>query len=408
MGKLKVGIIREGKIPTDRRVPLTPKQAKEVEEKFNDVKVYCQSSLIRCYKDFEYQEEGIEVVSDIHHCDILLGIKEVPVHELIPGKTYMFFSHTIKKQPYNRNLLREIIRNKIHLIDYEVLTNKAGQRLIAFGRYAGIVGAYNGILTYGNRYKLFTLRRARDCYDMEDLKTEYSRAKLPPVKIALTGGGRVASGAMEVLEGMGVTKVSVDDYLKHSFDFPVYAQLRSKDYNKRKGSGEFNSSEFYENPENYESDFLKFSKVTDLLIAAAYWDPNAPNLFQREDVLKEEFKIRVIADITCDIEGSIPCTKIPSTIDDPVYDYSAYEDKVLKPYSGGRNISVMAVDNLPCELPRNASEDFGFEMVNSILPNLLGTHDVDDIIQRATITENGRLNDRYKYLEDYISERENT
>lgn len=402
MEKVKLGIIKEGKIPVDRRVPFTPAQAKEVKEQFTHVEVFCQSSNVRCFEDEEYRQNGIEVVEEVDHCDILMGVKEVPIDNLIPGKTYFFFSHTIKEQPYNRSLLQAILSKKIRLIDYEVLTDDEGNRIVAFGRYAGIVGAYNGIWTYGKRYNLFNIRRAHECFDLEDLKTEYNKVSLPPIKIVVTGGGRVAKGAMEVLNGMGIRRVSPAELLSQQFDTPVYCQLNSRDYNKPKGGGEFIRGDFYEHPENFESDFLKYAHVADMLIAGAYWDPAAPVLFKREDIIKPEFKIKVIADITCDIEGSIPSTKRPCTIADPIYDYNPTDDKVEAPLTDEGNITVMAVDNLPCELPRNASEDFGRELINNVLPHLLG-NDRENVIKRATIAADGALTNRYSYLQNYVN-----
>lgn len=405
MTTVKIGIIKEGKVPIDRRVPLTPFQAKQVKEQFDNVDLVIQSSDIRCFPDEDYQKEGITVVQDVSDCDILLGVKEVPIPLLLKSKTYFFFSHTIKKQPYNRTLLQEIIAKKIRMIDYETLTDQSGKRIIAFGRWAGIVGAYNGVLTYGQRYNLFHLRPAHECFDLEDLKSEYSKVDLPPVKIVITGGGRVAKGSIEVMHGMGIRKVTPAAFLSERFDYPVFTQLNTRDYHVRKDGGEFSRQEFYKSPENYESDFLKYAKSADLLIAAAFWDPNSPVLFKREDIVKNDFGIHVIADITCDIEGSIPSTKQPSTIEDPVYDYNPSDDQIEAPYTDEGNITVMAVDNLPCELPRDASESFGNELLHNILPELLGD-DSNGVIQRATITKNGALTEKYEYLKDYLEEKE--
>lgn len=401
MGKVNIGIVREGKIPVDRRAPLSPLQAQQVCFQYENVQIKCQESPVRCFTDEEYIEAGIPVVEELEDCDILFGIKEVPIKELIPNKTYFFFSHTIKQQAHNRKLLKAILDKKIKLVDYECLTDLQGNRLIAFGRHAGIVGAYNGILAYGLKYNLFDLRRARDCYDMADLKTEYSKVKLPKIKILVTGGGRVANGAIEVLDGMRIKRVSPQALLEEEFDQPVYAQLRSGDYHKRKTDGGFDAQEFYTAPHLYESTFLEYAQKADMLIAAAFWQPNAPVLFTREDMQHKYFKIRVIADITCDIEGSIPSTKRPSTIDDPVYDYNPWEDKVALPFSDRKFVSVMAVDNLPCELPRNASKDFGHDIMKKILPLLL-KEDKEKVIQRATIAENGSLTPPYQYLQSYV------
>ena len=396
----KIGIIKEGKVPIDRRVPLTPTQAKQITENF-DVELVVQSSDIRCFSDDDYREAGLKVVESINDCDIILGVKEVPIPKLMPNKTHFFFSHTIKKQDYNRNLLQSILDKKIRLIDWETLTNENGNRIIAFGRWAGIVGAYNGLWAYGRRYNLFNLRRAHECFDYDDLKTEFSKIKLPSIKLALTGGGRVTKGAMEVLLGAGIRQVTPHDFLKKRFNEPVFTQLNSRDYNKRKDGGEFHRNEFYKNPDLYEGDFLKYSKVTDILIACAFWDPAAPVLFKREDIVRDDFDIKVIADITCDIEGSIPSTKKPSTIDDPIYDYNPSDDEVEQALTDEGNITVMAVDNLPCELPRDASESFGNELVNNVIPHLLGS-DEKGIIERATITKDGKLTGKYSYLQDYV------
>lgn len=398
----KIGIIREGKKPIDRRVPLTPLHAATVKETYSDVNVVCQESKIRCYSDEEYRQAGIDMVEDISDCDVLMGVKEVPIEDLIEGKTYFFFSHTIKEQAYNRDLLRAILKKKIRLVDYETLTNARGQRVVAFGRYAGLVGAYNAIWTYGQRYNLFSIKRANDCFDLEELKHELTQVKLPAIKIVLTGGGRVAKGAMEIMSALGIRKVTPARFQEEDFDHPVYTQLNTRDYVAAANGEDFVREEFYKHPEKYVNDFLKYSRHADVLIACAFWDPRAPVLFERKDMMRSDFKIRIIADITCDIEGSIPSTKRPATIEDPVYDYDPSGDTVDPPFSDEGNISVMAVDNLPCELPRNASEDFGTEILNHVLPALL-SEDRDGMIARATITENGELTERYSYLQNFVN-----
>lgn len=405
MSKIKLGIIKEGKVPVDHRVPFTPEAAKEVADTFSKVQVVCQSSNVRSYEDNEYQSNGIEVVDNVSDCDVLMGVKEVPMEDLIPNKTYFFFSHTTKKQPYNRELLRTILKKNIRMVDYENLTDAEGTRVVAFGRYAGIVGAYNGVLTYGKRYNLYGIKPAHQCYDMAEMQGEYDKVKLPAIKIAVTGGGRVTKGAMEVLNGMGIRKVTPAVFINERFNEPVYTQLNSRDYNAHVDGGEFNRAEFYNDPSSYNGDFLKFAKVTDLLIACAFWNPKAPVLFTKHDILQPDFRIKVVADITCDIEGSIPSTKRPSTVDDPIYDFNPSEDKIEPALDDEANITVMAVDNLPCELPRNASEDFGRELIDNVLPHLL-RYDADEVIKRATITENGKLTERFAYLQDYVDGKE--
>ncbi|WP_420582404.1 NAD(P)-dependent oxidoreductase [Reichenbachiella sp.] len=401
----KIGILKEGKIPIDRRVAIIPSQAKLIKENFSGVDLVCQKSDIRCFSDDDYSREGVELVDLVDDCDVIFGVKEVPLGKLIPNKTYFFFSHTIKKQEYNRELLNEVLDKNIRLIDYETLTDANGQRIIAFGRYAGIVGAYNGIWSFGKRYNLFNIRRAHECFDLEDMKTEFNKVKLPNIKIVITGGGRVAKGAMEVLLGLNIRKVTPERFVNEDFQEPVFTQLNSRDYNKHKEDKDFTRSEFFEHPENFESDFYQYAKCADLLIACAYWHPAAPVLFTREEATHRDFKINIIADVTCDIEGSIPSTIRPATIDEPVFDYDPTTGREMPPFSDEGNISVMSVDNLPCELPRNASEDFGKELVNNVLPCLLG-NDPDLIIERATIAKNGKLTSYYAYLQDYADGKE--
>ena len=400
---LKLGLIREGKIPPDKRVPFTPLQTEEIEQRFAHVRVICQKSEVRCFADEEYKALDIELADNLADCDIIMGIKEVPIQNLIANKTYLFFSHTLKKQPYNRKLLQEVLKKNIKLIDYETLKDHQGNRLVAFGRYAGIVGAYNGLWAYGKKFNLFELRRAFECFDVNDLKLELRKIKLPPIKIVLTGAGRVGKGAMETLDTAGIRKVNPHDFLTQSFQEPTYTQLSSADYHTRIEGGHFNREEFHLHPERYSSHFQSFTKVADILLAGAFWNPNAPKLFTKEDILSSGFKIQVVADITCDINGSIPTTKKASTIIDPIYDYEPLTDSIREPLSGPGNITVMAVDNLPCELPRSASDEFGRDLIDRILKPLL-EEDVEGIISRATMAENGMLTPHFNYLQGYVDQ----
>lgn len=401
MTKIRIGLIRESKKPYDRRVALAPISAQYINKNFNEIEVVCQSSDHRSYSNREYLDAGIEVVNTVADCDILLGVKEVSVEELIPDKTYFFFSHTIKKQKYNRNLLKALLGKNITLVDYECLTNSSGNRLLAFGRYAGIVGAYNSIWAFGQRYRLYDLRRARDCFDLQHLQQEFSKVQLPPVKIVLTDGGRVAKGAMEVLNGLGIRRVSPAEFIEEIYGEPVYSQLNARDYHVHKNGSLFNRAEFFDNPEKYQSTFLKYACHADILIAGGYWNPRAPVLFTPQDVLGPDFKIKVVGDISCDIEGSIPSTKKASTIDEPLYDYNPSEDKIEPPLSDEANLTVMSVDNLPGELPRDASLDFGEDLIKNVLPVLTGSGP-QEIIARATVTEEGKLTPEYSYLQDFV------
>lgn len=402
MKQLSIGIIREGKIPNDKRTPFTPGQAATIQKDFPSITIHAQESKFRCFSDSEYHAQGIDVVSAVDNCDVLMGIKEVPVSALIPEKTYFFFSHTLKKQPHNRKLLQEILKKRITLIDYEALTDQHGKRLVAFGRFAGIVGAYNALLFYGRRTGQYRLKRAFQCFDIAELKHELQKVRLPAIKIVLTGSGRVGNGAIEILEAAGIRKTDPHPFLERTYDYPVYTQLSSADYHQRKDGGPFNREDFHKNPTLYTSTFVRFAHRTDILIAGAYWDPAAPVLFSERDMNAPDFRIKMIADISCDINGSIPSTKKPSSISDPVYDYNPETGKLEKPFSSDKAITVMAIDNLPCELPRDASTNFGADLIRHVIPRLTGP-DEDKVLERATIAKAGKLTPWFAYLADYAN-----
>lgn len=403
---MKIGLIKEGKTPADKRVSFTPSQLASLADIYGDqLSFFVQSSQARCFTDLEYQEAGIAVVDDISFCDLLMGIKEVPIEQLIDNKTYLFFSHTIKKQAHNRKLLQAILEKNISLMDYELLRDQNGNRTVAFGRWAGIVGAYNGLWTYGQKSGLFDLKRAYECFDREEIKRELHKVQLPPIKIVVTGTGRVAKGVMEVLDEVGIRSVPQKDFLVQYFDEPVYTVLSGSDYNRRKTDGGFDKEEFYNSPEKYESHFLKYTEVSDILIAAAFWDHRAPKLFQLEDISSEDFSLSVIADITCDIDGSIPTTLRVSSIADPIFDVDRETFSELPAFGKQTSISVMAIDNLPTELPRDASEEFGTQLTTHFVPELIKEKSPD--LEKATITKDGDLTIEFIYLKDFAEEREN-
>lgn len=404
---MKIGIIREGKTPPDKRVPLSPEQCERILNEYPEVEVYVQKSEIRKFKDSEYEKLGVAVVDTVDHCDILLGVKEVPLDELIPNKKYLFFSHTFKKQPYNRKLLNAVLDKKIQLIDWEVITNSKGQRLIAFGRYAGIVGAYNGFLTYGIKAGAYNLKPAHECEDRAEMEGELDKVILPAnFKIALTGRGRVGGGAIETISCMPqIKEVSPEDFLNKVFDYPVYTILGVEDYNKTLDGSPFDKKLFYSDPSGkFESNFGRFAEVADMYIACHYWDNRSPFIFSREDAKNPKWNIKVVADVSCDIDCAVASTIRPSTIADPIYGYNAItesEDDFMKEGV----IAVMAVDNLPCELPKDASVDFGEMFLEYVLDPLLG-NDPEKIIERASETLNGKLTPDFAYLQDYVDGKE--
>lgn len=404
MNYLKLGLIREYKNPPDKRVALLPEQCLELQAQYPFLQIKVQSSSVRCIPDEAYKQAGIEVAEDMSDCDLLLGIKEVPSDVLLPNKTYLFFSHTIKKQAHNRKLLQTVLQKNIKLVDYECLTNSHGERIVAFGYYAGIVGAYNGIRGYGLRYSLFNLKPANQCHSMAEMvANEYPKiAALPAIKIALVGKGRVGKGAKDVLDGMKIRQVSPQEYLTQTFTEPVYTQISSADYYARNDGQVWDGQYFHQNPAAVHSTFERFSTVTDLLITTAFWHPNTPPLFSLEQLKAENFRIKVIADITCDIEGFVPCTLKASTIAEPFVDYKPQTHVLTDAFSHENHITLMSIDNLPCELPYDASQAFGRQLLDNVFPHLLVGQDAEKVVERATIAHNNSLTNHYEYLSDYV------
>lgn len=400
---MKFGIIKERKNPPDKRVVFSPQKLVELQNQFPQSEIVVESSNIRVFKDEAYRSLGISVVDDVSNCDVLLGVKEVPIDALIPNKKYFFFSHTIKKQPYNRELLKAILDKNIELYDHETIVKENGARLIGFGRYAGIVGAYNGFRMIGKHQEIFDLPKAEDLDNQQELISELNKIKsnLPNLKILLTGSGKVAFGAKEMLDAMQIKQVSVDEYLSRDFKETVYCLADVLDYNKRKDGTIIDNFDFYNNPQDYESDFMKFAKTTDFFIAGHFFGDGSPYLFTRADAKKSKFSIKYVADISCDIDGPVASTIKASTIADPFYGYHPEKETEVDFKEKGA-IAVMAVDNLPCELPKDASEGFGEMFLENVIPAFFN-NDKDGILERAKITENGKLTSNFSYLQDYVN-----
>jgi saccharopine dehydrogenase (NAD+, L-lysine forming) len=399
---LKVGILRETRNPPDRRVPLTPPQIVALEENYPYVQFFIQPSDYRCYSNEEYEYLNIPLKEDLRECDILIGVKEVDKRTFIPGKIYLFFAHVAKKQPHNLEMFRAMAENRIRLIDFEYLTTDNGQRLVAFGRYAGIVGAYNGLRARGIKTNRFKLKPAYQCHDLDEMWAGLRLIELKPgVKILVTGEGRVAQGAMETLSIVNIVQVAQDEYLNRDFDVPVVCQIGPQHYTKHKTGQDFNFAHFKMFPLEYESTFLRYTKVTDILIAGHYWDPRSPIFFTKEDMKNSDFRISVIADISCDINGPIPSTIRVTTIADPFYGYNPYLEIEEPAFTNPKNITTMSIDNLPGELPRDASYDFGIQLMENVLHDLF-TGTESSMIKRATIISDGQLTKDFEYLKDYL------
>ncbi len=397
---MKFGIIKERKNPPDRRVVFTPEELGRMKKEHSEVQIKVEHSDIRIFSDDEYAAKGIELSNDMTDCDVLFGVKEVPVADLIPNKKYFFFSHTLKKQSHNRKLLQAILEKKIDLYDHETIVDSNYKRLIGFGRYAGIVGAYNGLRAFGIKFELFTIPKAETLSSKEDLIVRLRRQVLPPIKIVLTGHGKVAMGAKEILDGMKIKEVSIENYLSKNYSEPVYTQIDVIDYYKRKDGQAGEKDNFYSHPTEYISNFERFTKVSDIFMAGHFYGNDGPEILSRSMLQAVDCKIKVVADISCDVEGPIACTVKASTIADPFFGYLPSENKEV-PYTHPGAIVVMSVDNMPCELPKDASEGFGEMFMKHVIPAFFNG-DKDGILERSKMTENGKLTKRFAYLQDYV------
>ncbi|NCO62762.1 MAG: alanine dehydrogenase [Flavobacteriales bacterium] len=398
---MKFTIIKERKTPADRRVVLTPSKLIQAQKQFPDAIFKIESSDIRVFSNKDYTKAGFKVTHNVSDCDVFIGVKEVPIENLIPNKAYFFFSHTIKKQPYNRKLLKAVLEKNIVLYDHETIVNEKGFRLIGFGRYAGIVGTYNGFRAWGLKYNVWNLPKAEAIHDQKALINQLQNLTFPNIKILLTGSGKVANGSQEILDAVPIKKVSVDDYLNQTFNEPVYCKIDVLDYNKRKDGKVIDMFDFFNNPQDYESNFMRFAKVTNYYIAGHFYGNGAPEFFTKEAVKSSDFKIKVIADISCDVNnGPIPTTLRTSTIEEPFYGYDP-QTEAETGYKNESAIAVMSVDNLPCELPKDASEGFGNQFLQHVMPAFFN-NDKDGVLARAKITENGQLTSRFAYLQDYV------
>lgn len=400
---MKIGIIKERKSPPDTRVALTPAHCKQIMAAYPNVQISVESSDNRCFSDNEYKNHGISVVDDVSDCEILIGVKEVPIANLVPNKHYFFFSHTIKEQVYNRALLKAIIDKNIKLTDYEVITDDSGARLIAFGKYAGMVGAHNAIYTWQSRQGRLDIKRMHEYRAYTDAQAAYKKLSLDPIKIVLTGTGRVSNGAAEVLRDMGIKQVAPLDYVLKKYDEAVFTQLNCFYYVKRKDGRAFDKlSDFYDHPKDYESDFSHCLPISDIMINGIYWDNSAPAFFTKEQMKSDDFNIKVISDVTCDIApiASIPSTLRASTIADPIFGYDPQKESEVAPHQD-TVIDMTTIDNLPNEMPRDASQAFGDMFCEHVIPELFKPE--SQIMERATLTEKGDLSPTFEYLRDYLN-----
>ena len=398
-----IGIIRESR-NDENRTPLVPEHIKKYKESNPNINFIIQPSNSRCFSDEEYELCGAKINENLNECSIIFGVKEIDPNILINNRTYLFFSHTFKinKQQKNiekhkKDLLLSILNKKITLIDYENIRGKNGTRCLGFGRFAGIVGCYNTLNLLLKVLGKQSLASAYKINDYERLVLNLKNLYFPKTKILVTGDGRVSKGVIELLNQTNIKAVSKKDFLEKKFDQPIFCNLETKDYVTNNSSTNFNLEHFINNPQDYSSSALQYLKETNILISAHYWDPSSPKIFENED-LKDLQNLKIVGDITCDINGSVPTTIRSTTIEEPNYWIERYNLKEIDENNDG--IAVMAVDNLPSELPRDSSTEFSEGIINEVLPFLL--KEDDGRILNGTITTDGSFLEKYNYLNDYI------
>jgi len=395
---ITLAVLREARID-ENRAPLSPTQITNILNKFSNIKIIVQPSKRRCFKDEDYLKAGAKIEEGLSLADIIFGVKEVDISTLIKDKTYLFFSHTSKVRQYigqviedkaiiyKKELLKEVIKKKITLIDYENLRDVSGEgyRYLGFGRFAGIIGTYNTLNLYLKLFNEQPIPRAFEINNYEQIKKIINKQNFNKIKILLTGSGRASKGAIEMLEHANIKQVSINDYLNKKYNKAIFSNISARDHVERKNGKDISKVK------NYLFD-------TDMLITCHYWDPRFPKLFSPKQINEFE-NLKIIGDVTCDINGSVPTTIRSTSIAKPYY--SINTDSMKEIELGNKGIAVMAVDNLPSELPRDASEEFGDSIISEILPYLI---DKDDgRINRATTASNGNFCSKFDYLNDFIN-----
>jgi len=430
---LTIGIRREDKNQWERRVPLSPKQVAELIEKHNFA-FKVQPSPIRAYGDEEYLEIGAQISEDLSDCDFNIGVKEMPKSIFVEGGKYLFFSHTIKAQPYNMAMLQDLIDKKCTLVDYERIVDDNNRRLIFFGQYAGLAGMIDSLWALGQRleaegtktqfldikqangYK--TLAAAKDAISAagEKIKSEGLPSEICPVVFGFAGYGNVSQGAQDILSRLPVTEITPDELLRLTADNnkSVYKVVfKEKDMVAPKDEdAEFELQDYYQHPEKYKPSFEKFLPELTVLMNCIYWEERYPRMASKESFKKlyaeNTAKLKVIGDISCDVEGSLQCTLRCTDSGKPVYIFDT-ETGAEKDAWTGKGPLVLAVDNLPAELAFDSSRVFGAILVD-MLPELAAadySQSFENLslaahLKRAIIVYRGELTEEYRYLEKHL------
>lgn len=395
--QMTLGLIRERKNPPDQRAVLSPSQCTDLLHHYPSLRILVEPSEIRAFANQDYVDAGCQLTDQLSDADWLLGVKEVPVDHLHPGKTHFFFSHTYKRQPSNRDLLKACVDKGVRLIDWELLKHNH-DRVIGFGVYAGLVGAYEALRGYGMKRKEFDLSPALKLGTVSELKRSL-QATNTSLRAAITGSGRVASGARDMLLAAGLKEVSPEAYLSNE-QAACFTVLPASAYVQRSSDGGFNKGEFYQRPDLYRNNFLRFARCTDLYLACHYWKDGSPPFFTAEDACHPDFNIQFVGDISCDIDGPVACTLRPSTADSPFYGWNPQKHQETDLLAKG-SIGVLAVDNLPSQVPMDATEGFGKAFIEQVLkPHLRG--EGEDMLWQASECANGSLTNKFKHLAGYM------
>ena len=431
-----IGIRREDKSVWERRVPLVPEDVRDLIAE-HGIQVIVQPSDIRVFREEEYAAVGAKVQEDLSPCDVIFAVKEVPPDRLLPGKTYVYFAHVIKGQPYNMPMLKRLLDLGCVLIDYEKITDEKGRRLIFFGRHAGWAGMVDTLWALGKRLEwegtptpFASIRQAHTYPDLEAVRRAVREAgerirreglpsDLAPLVVGFAGYGNVSRGAQEIFDLLPHEEVAPGD-LPALFTGRPDPHLLYKVVFKEEHTVEpispgdrFDLQDYYAHPEKYRSRFASYLPYLTVLINAIYWEAKYPRLVTRSD-LRDLFggpaspRLRVIGDISCDIEGAIECTVKCTEPGDPVYVYNPLTGEVTDGYEG-EGVVILAVDILPSELPREASIDFS-AVLRQFVPAIARADytvpfdelDLPPEIKRAVIAYRGELTPGYRYLEQYI------
>ncbi len=427
----KIGIIGEHK-PGEARIPLTPAQIQQLKIENPQLSISVQPSEQRKFQDAEFSSLGIDMPADLKAADLVMAVKEIAIKDIHSQQAYLYFSHTIKGQNYNMPMLQHILDVGATLLDYELISDEHDRRLVFFGRHAGLAGMVNSLWSYGERQKVlgvdspfFKIKQAQDYKDLAEIKSSLKDlapeitawlAGKPALVVGITGYGNVAKGAQEILDILPLVELSADDLL--SVDLSDYSGKIVKVVFKEidmfetiDRSSSFELQDYFDHPEKYQSKFNTYLNKMNILVSCIYWDTPYPRLITLDEIkahYAESPSLLVVGDITCDIDGAIQFNSGSTLSPDPVYVYDPETGEKTMGFQGN-GVLLMAVDNLPTELPREASEAFG----EALLPFVpaMGACDYSkpfeelDLpleVKKAVIAHGGQLTPDYKYIEKYL------